>query len=262
MQLTFSLSVLTTLAVLTHAAYVPSQPWSTLTPSGTIDSASASSNYDGSFALSIKTLGKGSTGTSAAPAAPTGGSADETEASAVAGAVASDAAVSVPTAPADIGASAAPVESGATASVPTPASDVGASAPTGEAAALRKRSDIVNQLGDGQIQQGGGSGSDSGSGSDLGSGSGSSGDSVVPGSGSGSGSDSSSEGSGTPGGASGSGSTPGSGSEGSGAPGGASGSGSGVKILVLQVVLQDLAPPQDQELRFWCSRWCFRIWIR
>ena len=46
-----------TLASLVNAAAVPSEPWTTLTPTATIpSSASALTDFDGKFALSIKTI--------------------------------------------------------------------------------------------------------------------------------------------------------------------------------------------------------------
>lgn len=66
MKIEFYLSILSVVCSAT-AAYVPSQPWSTLTPTATLDSkASATADFDGSFALSVKTLSTNSAAVSAA----------------------------------------------------------------------------------------------------------------------------------------------------------------------------------------------------
>lgn len=65
MKLQFYLSVLAAIHT-ASAAYAPSAPWSSLTPTATIDSASATADFDGSFALSVKTLSTNSAAESAA----------------------------------------------------------------------------------------------------------------------------------------------------------------------------------------------------
>lgn len=66
MKIQFYLSILS-VAYSASAAYVPSEPWSTLTPTATLDSsASATANFDGSFALSVSTISTNSAAVSAA----------------------------------------------------------------------------------------------------------------------------------------------------------------------------------------------------
>lgn len=66
MKIQFYLSILS-VAYSVSAAYVPSAPWSTLTPTATLDSkASATDSFDGSFALSVSTISTNSAAVSAA----------------------------------------------------------------------------------------------------------------------------------------------------------------------------------------------------